>query len=124
MPPISIKNLASDSTIQPPKPIRKRGRPKSTRIYKGAKSQSQRKCIKCGESGHNTRICLRLGNRAGRGERARQWRQEQEDWELDIIMEDQEVEAQVRREVGGGDSSDSDSELSQLRSSDFEGMEV
>ena len=39
---------------------------------------------------------------------------------------DEEVEAQVRREAGGDDSVDidSDSELSQLHSSDFEGMEL
>jgi hypothetical protein len=78
--------------------------------------------------GHNTRTCLGLGDRAGRGERARQWRQEQEDWEIDVMMEglDQEVEAQVRREAGGDNDVviDSDSELSQLHSSDFEGMEL
>jgi hypothetical protein len=35
-----------------------------------------------------------------------------------------EVEAQVRREAGGDDvNMDSDSELSQLYSSDFEGIE-
>ena len=75
-------------------------------------------------------MCLGLGDRAGRGERARQWRQEQENWEIDVMMEglDQEVEAQVRREAGGsGDNGvvmDSNSELSQLHSSDFEGMEL
>ena len=39
---------------------------------------------------------------------------------------DLEVDAQVRREAGGsgGDSEGSDSELSQLHSSDFEGMEL
>ena len=84
---------------------------------------------KCGESGHNSRTCIGLANRAGRGERARQWRQEQEDYELDIMMEgiEQEVEAQVRREAlgnGDGDEGDSDSELSQLHSSDFEGIEL
>ena len=38
---------------------------------------------------------------------------------------DQEVEAQVRREAGGSDDDvyiDSNSEISQLHSSDFEGM--
>jgi hypothetical protein len=46
-------------------------------------------------------MCLGLGDRAGRRERARQWRQEQEDWEIDVMIEglDQEVEAQVRREA-------------------------
>ena len=59
---------------------------------------------------------------SGRGERARQWRQEHEDQELDVMMEgiQQEVEAQVQREAGG--DGDSDSKLSQLHSSDFEGI--
>ena len=35
---------------------------------------------------YNTRMCLGLGDRAGRGERARQWRQEQENWEIDVMM--------------------------------------
>ena len=36
-----------------------------------------------------------LENRAGRGEHARQWRQEQEDREVDVMIEglDEEVEA-------------------------------
>ena len=74
-------------------------------------------------------MCLGLGDRAGRGERARQWRQEQENWEIDVMIEglDQEVEAQVRREVVSSSNNDvvinSNSELSQLQSSDFEGME-
>ena len=39
---------------------------------------------------------------------------------------DEEVEVQVRHEAGGNDNIEivSDSELSQLRSSDFEGMEL
>ena len=39
---------------------------------------------------------------------------------------DKEVEAQVRREASGSDNVDidSDSELSQLYSSDFEGIEL
>jgi hypothetical protein len=82
----------------------------------------------CGELGHNTRTCIGLENRAGRGERARQWRQEQEDGEVDIIIEglDKEVEAQVQQEAGGNNNvdMDSDSELSQLRSSDLEGIEL
>ena len=123
--PISIENLAADSFIQPPKLVKKRGRPKATRIRR--KTKGKRKCGKCGELGHNTRSCIEA-NRSGRGERARQWRQEQEDWELDIMTEsiEQEVEAQVRREAGGDSdhSSDSDSEISQLRSSDFEGIEL
>ena len=120
--------MTSNPFIQPPQLVKKRGRPKTKRHRKGETKQSQRKCRRCGELGHNTRTCVGLENRAGRGERARQWRQEQEDWEVDVMIEglDEEVEAQVRREAGGDDSVDidSDSELSQLHSSDFEGMEL
>ena len=112
--------MTSNLIIQPPRLVKKRGRPRTKRYRKETK-QSQRKCRRCGELGHNTRTCVGLGNRAGRGERARQWRQEQE--EVDIMIEglDEEVETQVRREAGGNIS---DSELSQLCSSDFEGMEL
>ena len=115
--------MTSNLSIQPPRLVKKRGRPRTKRHRKEEARQSQRKCKRCGELGHNIRTCVGLGNRAGRGERARQWRQEQEDWEVDVMMEglDEEVEAQVRREAGGNVS---DSELSQLCSSDFEGMEL
>jgi hypothetical protein len=88
---------------------------------------------RCGELGHNSRTCLGLRDRARRGERARRWQQEQNDCQLDVTMEglNDEVEAQVQRETGGDNDSnvdnvviDSDSELSQLRSCDFEGMEL
>ncbi len=74
--------------------MKKRGRPKAKQYRKGEAKRSQRRC---GELGHNTRTCIGLENRAGRGERARQWRQEQEDWEVDIMMEglDKGAEAQV-----------------------------
>ena len=86
--------------------------------------------MRCGGLGHNSRTCIGLGNRTGRSERARQWRQEQEEYELDLLVEgiEQEVEAQVRREAGGDSDSDiggdCDSELSELYSSDFEGIEL
>jgi hypothetical protein len=103
LPPISIKNLALDLQIQPLIRIQKRGRPKTKRIRKGEHTRLARKCEKCRELGHNSRTCLGLGDRAGRGERARQWMQEQEDWEVDVMMEglEKEVEAHVLREAGG-----------------------
>ena len=48
---------------------------------------------------HNSRIYIGLGNSARRGERARQWQQEQEHTNLIVEGLEQEVEAQVRREV-------------------------
>ena len=71
-------------------------------------------------------MCIGLRDRAGRRERARQWRQKQENWEIDVMMEglDQEVAAQVRHKASGGNNVviDSDNELSQLHSSDFDEM--
>ena len=76
--PISIENLPSMPGYLPPLLVRKRGRPKTKRHRKGEQQRQARKCGRCREIGHNTRICLGLRDRAGRGERARQWRQEQE----------------------------------------------
>ncbi len=64
--------------------VKKGGRPKTKRHHKGETKQSQRKCRRCGELGHNTRACVGLENRAGIGERTRQRRQEQEDWEVAV----------------------------------------
>jgi hypothetical protein len=92
--PVSIEGLASDPVIQPPRLVKKRGRPKTRRHRKGETKQSQRKCGRCGVLGHNARTCVGLENKTGREERSRQWRQ-------DIIEGlDYEVEAQVRREAG------------------------
>ncbi|PMD17882.1 hypothetical protein NA56DRAFT_691576 [Hyaloscypha hepaticicola] len=124
---VSIENLTSNPRIRPPRLVKERVRPKTKRHRKGEAKRSQRRCRRCGELGHNTRTCIGLENRAGRGERARQWRQEQEDWEVDVMMEglDKEAEAQVQREAGNNNvDMDSDSELSQLRSSDLEGIEL
>ncbi len=95
--PILIENLTSDLFIQPPRLVKKRGRPNTKRHRKGETKQSQRKYRRCRELGHNVRTCVGLENRARRGERARQWGQEQEDWEVDVMIEglDEEVEAQV-----------------------------
>lgn len=124
---VSIENLTSNPRIRPPRLVKERGRPKTKRHRKGEAKRSQRRCRRCGELGHNTRTCIGLENRAGRGERARQWRQEQEDWEVDVMMEGlgKEAEAQVQREASNNNvDMDSDSELSQLRSSDLEGIEL
>ena len=70
--PVSIENLTSNPIIQPPRLVKKRGRPKTKRYRKGETKQSQRKYRRCRELEHNTRTCVGLGNRARRGERIRQ----------------------------------------------------
>ena len=71
--PISIEDLDIDVQIRPPALEKKRGRLKTKRIRKGEHTKLARKCGRCGELGHNSRTYIGLRNRAGRGERARQW---------------------------------------------------
>jgi hypothetical protein len=98
---------------------------KTKRIRKGEHTKLARKCGRCGELRHNSRTCIRLGNSAGQGERARQWQQEQEHTDIIVKGLEQEVEAQIRREAGDDDVNMAyESELSQLQSSDFEGMDL
>ena len=128
--PTSLHNLEDDESIRPPIERRKRGRPKTSRIRRRDIASDARKCGRCGEVGHNVRTCLGLGP-VGRGERALEWRRRQaqglQDCEADVMREaiEQEVEAQVLRETrGDSEGSGSDSELSVLHSSDFEGMYI
>jgi hypothetical protein len=128
--PTSLHDLKDDESIRPPIERRKRGRPKTSRTKRRDIASDARKCGRCGEVGHNVRTCLGLGP-VGRGERALEWRRRQaqglQDCEADVMMEaiEQEVEAQVLRETrGDSEGSGSDSELSVLHSSDFEGMYI
>jgi hypothetical protein len=82
--PISIQNLQSDIHIQPPFRHAQRSRPKTSRIRKGDQERKKRKCPLCGVLGHNTRTCTAgPGLDHGRGERARNWRVQEE---FDDIM--------------------------------------
>jgi hypothetical protein len=128
--PTSLHNLEDGKSIRPPIERRKRGRPKTSRIRKRDISRDGRKSGRCGEVGHNVRTCLRLGP-VGSGERALEWRRRQaqglQDSEANVMMEaiEQEVEVQVLLEArGNSEGSGSNSELSVLHSSDFEGMHI
>jgi hypothetical protein len=79
MPPITIENLSSNPDLHPPRLVKKRGRPKTTRIRKGAWNRKQRKCSNCLQLGYNRRRCTNQpSSKNGRGERARDWVEESE----------------------------------------------
>jgi len=132
MPPLSIDNLPSDPMILPPLIAKKRRRPKEKRIRKGALKRKQTKCRNCLQLGHNKRRCVEQPARNGRAERARDW-----DWDIldsrDISdsNSDSELERelapfveQARARAKARDAiTNEESELSDLRSSDFEGIE-
>ena len=101
MMPISIEDLPSHPNVLPPRRITLPRRPKTKRIRKGAWNRQARKCGNCKQPGHNTRRCVSYPiAKNGRGERARDW-------------------AAIDNDDGMGES-----EISQLRSSDFGGMDI
>jgi hypothetical protein len=72
IPLITIENLSSDPDLHPPRLVKKQGRPKTTRIRKGAWNRKQRKCGNCLQLGHNRRRCTNQpSSKNGRRERAR-----------------------------------------------------
>jgi hypothetical protein len=94
--PISIEDLPSDPNILPPKPGKLRGQLKTKRIRKGARDRRKKKYGNCKQTGHNTR---RYRPACRKKERASDW-----------------------VAIDNGDSGES--EISQLTSSDFRGMEI
>lgn len=124
MPPLSIDNLPSDPKILPPLIVKKRGRPKEKRIRKGALKRKQTKCGNCLQLGHNKRRCVEQPARNGRAERARDWDTSDSDSNSELERELAPfVERARAREKAGDAIIDEESELSDLRSSDFEGIE-
>jgi predicted nucleic acid-binding Zn finger protein len=72
--PISIENLSVEEGMQPPKIVKKRGRPQTKRIRKNSWKRKQQKYSNCFGLGHNKRRCTNQpGRKNGRGERARDW---------------------------------------------------
>jgi hypothetical protein len=57
MPPLSTENLIPNIEIKPPIIVRKRGRPKTKRIRKGAWKKKSTQCSTCQGLGHNKRRC-------------------------------------------------------------------
>jgi hypothetical protein len=60
--------------MQPPKIVKKQGRPRTKRIRKNSWKRKQQKCSNCFALGHNKRCYTNQpGRKNGRGERARDW---------------------------------------------------
>ncbi len=126
MPLLSIKNLLSDLNILPLLIVKKRGRLREKRIRKGALKRKQTKCSNCLKLGHNKRRCVAQPARNGRAERAR-------DWALSSSESDSEIERELApfveqarakaRATARPTARDDESELSDLQSSDFEGLD-
>jgi hypothetical protein len=131
MPPLSIENLPSDPNILPPLIAKKRGRPREKRIRKGALKRKQTKCTNCLELGHNKRRYVAQPSQNGRAERARNWDQDQDisssesnlelERELAPFVEQARAKAKAKAILAARVAArDSESELSDLQSSDVE----
>ena len=132
MPPFSINNLSSDPKILPPLIVKKRGSPKEKRIRKDALKRKKTKCSNCLQLGHNKRRCVEQPARNGRAERIRDWDISDSDSNSELEREDSDSNSELERELAPfveqakarTKASDAEeSELSDLRSSDFEGRE-
>ena len=147
MPPLSIKNLPSDPNILPPLIAKKRGHPSVKRIRKGGLKRKQTKCTNCLQLGHNKRQCVAQPAQNARAERARNWGQDisssesnsELERELAPFVEQAKAKAKAKakaeaivaarvaaraaaRATARAGAGDSESELSDLQSSDFELM--
>jgi hypothetical protein len=127
IPPVSIEGLPSDPKILPPKLVRKRGRPKQKRIRKGAWDRKQTRCTNCLQFGHNKRRCTKQPVKNSRAKRVHDWIETSEtdseaERQLAPILVAARARKRARKEAANG-SNNKESELSDLRSSDFEGME-
>jgi hypothetical protein len=127
IPPVSIEGLSSDPKILPPKLVRKRGRPRQKRIRKGAWERKQTRCANCLQLGHNKRRCTKQPAKNSRAKRVHDWIETSEtdseaERELAPILVAARARKRAREEATNG-SNDKESELSDLRSSEFEGIE-
>jgi hypothetical protein len=122
MPLLSIKNLPSNSNILPLLIVKKQGRLREKRIRKGALKRKQTKCSNCLRLGHNKRRCVAQLARNGRAERARDWAlsSSESDSELDRELAPFVEQARAKARTTARDD---ESELSDLRSSDFGGLD-
>lgn len=69
MKPISIQDLTPTESIQPPKIKKQRGRPKAKRIRKGSWKRKPKKCSNCHRLGHDRRTCRNQPVANGRRQR-------------------------------------------------------
>ena len=124
MPLLSITNLPSDLAILPLLIVKKQGRPREKRIRKGALKRKQTKCTNCLQLGHNKRRCVAQPARNGRAERARDWDISSSDSELERELAPFVEQARDKaRATVRATARDDESELSDLRSSDFGGLD-
>jgi hypothetical protein len=127
MPLLSIKNLPSDLHILPLLIVKKQGHLREKRIRKGAYKKKQTKCTNCLQLGYNKRRCVAQPARNGRAERAR-------DWDISSSKSNSELERELApfveqarakaRAKARSKARDDESDLSDLRSSDFEGLDA
>ncbi len=125
MPLLSIKNLSSDLNILPPLIAKKRGRPREKRIRKGALKRKQTKCTNCLQLGHNKRRCVAQPARNGRAERARNQdvssSKSNSELERELAPFVEQARAKAKAILAARVAAkDSESELSDLQSSDVE----
>ncbi len=151
--PVSIENLDLDTEIKPPEYRKTRGRPRVKRIRKGAWKRKATFCSNCLGTGHNKRTCREAPTVNGRRQRARdrargssselssaslpssssssssssretQERQAERQEEREYLMEmaEEQVEYELNQRKQRQDYT-SDSELSMLASSLFNGIE-
>jgi hypothetical protein len=93
-------------------------------IRKGALKREQRKCSNCLQLGHNKRRCVEQPARNGRAERVCDWSISDSDSDSELEREVAPILERVRAKIKARDTIvEEESELSDLNSSDFEGLE-
>jgi hypothetical protein len=130
---LSIENLPSDPNILPLLIAKKQGHPREKRIWKGALKQKQTKYTNCLQLGYNKRRCIAQPAQNGRAERARNWDVSSSESNSELERELAPFVEQARAKAKASTKAkaeailaarvaakDSESELSDLQSSDVE----
>jgi hypothetical protein len=124
--PINIENLDSTAGIQPPEFKKQRGWPKVKRLRKGAWKRKATYCKNCNGTGHNKRSCRSAPALHGRAQRRRDLQEAYEYLEeLEAENQSESEEERVTAHMEWlAQNCDSDSELSELNSNQFDDMET
>ena len=123
-----MDNLAINNTIKPPIIRKQAGRPCIKRLRKGAWKRRQTQCSNCLNWGHNQRTCRGQPVSSGRKERARDWLGEV----VSGVLEEEEESSKESSDSGddvievelGDKESDSEIDLSEVESAQFDEMEI
>jgi hypothetical protein len=100
MPLLLIKNILSYLDILPPLVGKKRGRPRVTRIRKGALKRKQTKCTNCLQLGHNKRRCVAQPAQNGRAKRLRDWNRDiSSNSNLDKSIPEESSDSELEKEL-------------------------